>query len=64
MKTNNLGTGITGIRIDQESGKPIEVEEHEHFYVCRACGQSVDMRDFGQIFHHEEDGHEPLRLDA
>jgi hypothetical protein len=34
--------------------------EAEHFYVCKACGQAVDMRDLGQVFHHEVPGHERL----
>lgn len=32
----------------------------EHFYVCEACGQAVDMRKLGDVFHHEEPEHEPL----
>lgn len=44
------------------SGEP--VDEAEHFYTCAACGQAVDMRDLGQVFHHEDPGHEPMRADA
>lgn len=64
MKTNNEATGIIGVAIDPETGKPLELEDHEHFYICAACGQAVDMRDLGQVFHHEDVGHEPLALDA
>ena len=64
MKTDNAGTGIIGVLIDPEMGEPLEVEEHEHFYVCAACGQAVDKRDLGQVFHHEEVGHKPLQLDS
>jgi hypothetical protein len=32
--------------------------EAEHFYVCKACGQAVDMRHLGEVFRHEEPGHE------
>lgn len=60
MKTNNLFSGLVGERI---SGPPV-TSEADHFYVCEACKQSVDMRDLGQVFHHEEPGHEPLRTDA
>ena len=35
-------------------------DEAEHFYVCAACGQAVDMRSLYQVFHHEEEGHQPL----
>jgi hypothetical protein len=34
--------------------------EAEHFYVCAACGQAVDMRRLGDVLHHEDDGHEPI----
>lgn len=34
--------------------------EVEHFYICLACGQAVDKRDLGEVFHHEMPGHEPL----
>jgi hypothetical protein len=31
-----------------------------HFYVCRACGQAVDMRKLGDLIHHEQPEHEPI----
>jgi hypothetical protein len=37
-----------------------EANEAEHFYVCPACGQAVDMGDLGAVLHHERKGHEPL----
>ena len=46
---------VTGKRV---SGDPLK--ETEHFYTCKACGQAVDMRDLGQVLHHEMPGHEPL----
>lgn len=58
MKTNNIASGIFGVRV---GGEP--ANEAEHFYTCAACGQAVDMRDLGQVFHHEEDGHKPIPLD-
>ena len=48
-----------GIRV---GGEP--VNEVEHFLNCRACGQAFDMRDLGQVFHHEEPGHKPLELQS
>jgi len=35
-------------------------DESQHFYVCQECRQAVDMRKLGDVFHHEEPGHEPL----
>jgi len=35
-------------------------DEAEHFYLCQACQQPVDMRDLAAVFHHEEPGHGPL----
>lgn len=34
--------------------------ESEHFYTCKKCGQAVDKRDLGQVFHHEAPNHQPL----
>lgn len=39
-------------------GEP--ANEAEHFYTCPVCGQAVDMRRLGDVFHHEQPGHEPL----
>jgi hypothetical protein len=40
------------------------VDEAEHFYTCKACGQAVDKRRLGDVFHHEEAGHEPIPPNA
>jgi Fe2+ or Zn2+ uptake regulation protein len=32
--------------------------EADHFFVCEACGQAVDMRNLAEVFRHEEDPHE------
>jgi hypothetical protein len=53
QRTNNPASGIVGKRV---GGKP--VNEVDHFFVCPRCGQAVDKRDLGQVFHHEEPGHE------
>lgn len=34
--------------------------EEEHVYACQQCGQGVDRRNLGQVFHHELPGHQPL----
>lgn len=52
MITNDA-KGIIGHIIGDEPEN-----ELEHFYVCCDCGQAVDMRDLGQVFHHEVLGHE------
>jgi hypothetical protein len=50
---------IIGTRV---GGEP--ANEADHFFVCKACGQAVDRRDLGQVFHHEEDDHKPLQLEG
>lgn len=45
----------------REGGDP--ADEAAHFYLCKACGQPVDMRDQGAVFHHEEPGHGPLPVE-
>lgn len=64
MRTDNAWTGIIGTAIDPETGEPLELSEYDHFYVCTACGQAVDKRDLGQVFHHEVSGHAQLQLDS
>lgn len=39
---------------------PILADEADHFIVCAACGQAIDCRRLGDVFHHEEPGHKPL----
>lgn len=38
--------------------------EVEHFYICEACGQAVDMRRLGDVLHHEKADHDPLPLSS
>jgi hypothetical protein len=38
-----------------------EIGEAEHFDLCPACGQAVDMRDHSAVLHHERNGHKPMR---
>lgn len=49
---------IIGERIGEEPAA-----EAEHFYLCKACRQPVDMRDLAAVFHHEEPGHAPLPVE-
>jgi hypothetical protein len=57
-RTNNPASGIVGERI---GGSP--ADERVHFYVCPVCGQAVDKRDLGQVFHHGQPGHDRLPED-
>ena len=44
-----------------DPGKRVEGEpanEADHFFICSECGQVVDCRDLGEVFRHEEPGHE------
>jgi hypothetical protein len=65
-KTNNPCSGIVGVMIRGPGGVPVTGDEPEsvHFYACAECGQMVDRRDLGQVFHHEQSDHEPLQLDS
>lgn len=46
---------IIGYRVGCEP-----TDEFEHFYTCKKCGQAVDKRDLGQVFHHELPNHQPI----
>lgn len=43
---------------ERVGGEPLN--EADHFYVCAACGQAVDCRNLGDVFHHEEPNHKPI----
>ncbi len=58
-KVNNGLKGVTGPQVGGDLEKVMD-----NFYKCKACGQSVDMRELSQVFHHEESGHEPIDMDA
>ena len=49
---------LNALRSERMAGEP--EDERVHFYVCKACGQAVDKRNLGDVFHHEEAGHSPL----
>lgn len=59
LKTYSRAQGITGKRI---GGEPSS--EAEHFETCTTCGQAFDMRDLGQVFHHNVPGHKALPVDG
>ena len=44
-----------GVRV---GGEP--ASEAEHFMKCPGCGQHFDMRNLGDVFYHDEEGHKPL----
>ena len=58
-RTDNPGTGWKGVRVG-----PQPENEADHYFNCKRCGQAVDMRDLGQVLHHEQLEHEPLDLDS
>ena len=55
-RTNNAYTGIiVGERIGGAA-----MDEAAYFSVCKHCGQAMDRRDLGQVFHHKVRGHKRL----
>ena len=55
-RTNNIASGIRGRPIDTKSKGNIR----EHYEICPACGQAIDLRELGEVLDHERDGHKPL----
>lgn len=39
---------------------PAGEDESQHFITCADCGQAIDCRRLGDVFHHEEPGHERI----
>ena len=59
MKISELGPPIVGQR---HGGQP--TREADHFLLCPACGQAIDLRDLQQVIWHQRPEHDPLELDA
>lgn len=57
-RTNNPATGIKGRALGRKAKGSIR----EHYEICPECGQAIDLRDLGEVFHHNEPGHKPLRV--
>ncbi|UCI22648.1 hypothetical protein FJ970_32475 (plasmid) [Mesorhizobium sp. B2-1-8] len=55
-KLSDPGPSIPGKR---HEGEPDD--EDENFYICKVCGQPVDMRDLRQVIWHEQPRHKPLK---
>jgi len=49
---------LNALPAERIGGPP--ADEADHYYQCLVCGQAVDMRRLGDVFHHEDEGHEPL----
>jgi predicted RNA-binding Zn-ribbon protein involved in translation (DUF1610 family) len=41
------------------SDDPVDTEA-SHFQLCPECGQAIDLRRLGDVFHHDEPEHAPL----
>lgn len=54
-RSNNAATGIVGKRIGLH-----DRSKECNYYICDECGQAVDMRNLGEVFHHKDAGHKPL----
>jgi hypothetical protein len=55
-RTNNAYSGlILGERVGDGPK-----DEATYFFVCKHCGQAVDRRDLGQVFHHKVRMHKRL----
>ena len=55
LKLDNPFSG----RIAKQFDAPFS-HQRELSYRCGVCGQRVNARDLGQVFHHETPGHNPI----
>lgn len=56
--------GIIGVRVDKFGNPCPPKNEIDNFHKCSVCGQMVDRRDLGEVFHHLKPEHEPIGSDA
>lgn len=59
MRRVDLSYPIQGRCLDGDASN-----ELEHYVLCPECCQAVDLRDFDQVTHHEEPGHDWIPLDS
>jgi hypothetical protein len=53
---------LNQLRSARIGGEPID--DPAHFYTCKACGQAVDKRRLGDVFHREMQGHEAIPMNG
>jgi hypothetical protein len=51
-------------RLAQQLGDAIPVVESDHFARCQVCGQFYDLRDFTEVYYHDDVPHDPMKADA
>jgi hypothetical protein len=51
-------------RIARQLSDAIPVVDHDHFVRCQVCGQFYDMRDFTEVYYHDDAPHDPMKPDA
>jgi hypothetical protein len=51
-------------RIARQLGASIPLVEQDHFIPCPICGQFYDMRDFTEVYYHDDSPHDPMLPDA
>lgn len=56
LRLDNPFTGRTATKFNGQFD-----HDRELSYRCPSCGQRVNARDLGQVFHHEEPGHVIIR---
>jgi hypothetical protein len=55
-------------RLMKELAKRLSAEmpvvESDHFMRCPTCGQFYDVRDFTEVYYHDDHPHPPMKADA
>lgn len=51
-------------RLARQFGNVIPVTETDHFLSCPVCRQFVDMRNFAEVYYHDDQPHAPRKTDG
>jgi hypothetical protein len=62
METEDRPRKLEQLRQQLETALPLI--EADQFMRCAVCGQFYDVRDFVEVWHHNEEPHHPLKADA
>ena len=44
--------------------REVPIVESDHFMRCPVCGQFYDVRDFTEVYYHDDHPHSPVKADA
>jgi hypothetical protein len=51
-------------RLKRELRETFPVVAEDRYVSCPICGQFYDVRDFTEVYYHDDTAHKPMKADA